>query len=193
LMEQAHLVEKTQGPAAALPYTLELAQQEPENIEVLAYLAQVQHRCKDYSSAESTAYIALHLFPEHPELNALLGRLKRKTGQLDQAVHYLSEAARYDPENQKIYMELAEIYKERREDAHALMAYECAARVNPMNYQPYFAMAQILKDSKDFMGAEGMLRKAAQCAPDDLNIRRQLGAVIALNLVHHSQEVNKYL
>jgi len=33
------------------------------------------------------------------------------------------------------------------------------------------------------------LRKAANLAPKDRNIQRQLAAIIALNLVHHPHEV----
>jgi hypothetical protein len=35
-----------------------------------------------------------------------------------------------------------------------------------------------------------MLRQAAELAPEDLNIRRQLAAIIALNLVHNAQEAS---
>ena len=46
---------------------------------------------------------------------------------------------------------------------------------------------------KDYPGAESMMRRAAQLAPHDVNIRRQLGAIVALNLVHNSQEVSRNL
>ncbi len=48
----------------------------------------------------------------------------------------------------------------------------------------------MLKEAKDYTGTEALLRKSAQLAPDDVNIKRQLGAVIALNLVHNAQEDN---
>ena len=38
-----------------------------------------------------------------------------------------------------------------------------------------------------------MLRSASEMAPEDLNIRRQLGAIVALNLVHNAQEVRPLL
>jgi hypothetical protein len=34
-----------------------------------------------------------------------------------------------------------------------------------------------------------MFRRAAELAPEDVNIQRQLGAVVALNLVYETQEV----
>ena len=50
--------------------------------------------------------------------------------------------------------------------------------------------ALMLRDGKDYLSAETMLRKATELAPDDVNIRRQLGAVITLNLIHNSQEAS---
>jgi hypothetical protein len=38
------------------------------------------------------------------------------------------------------------------------------------------------------VAAERMLQQAAKLDPDDLQIRRQLIAVMALNLIHKSQE-----
>ncbi len=37
---------------------------------------------------------------------------------------------------------------------------------------------------KDYPNAEQMLRHAAKLEPDNLAIQRQLGAVVALNLIH---------
>jgi hypothetical protein len=51
----------------------------------------------------------------------------------------------------------------------------------------------MLKDAKDYSSAEVMLRKAAAVDPKDVNIKRQLGAVIALNLVHKSQQESSQL
>jgi hypothetical protein len=48
----------------------------------------------------------------------------------------------------------------------------------------------VLKESKDYVNAEIMLRKAASFAPKDIGIQRRLAAMIALNLVHHTQTSN---
>jgi Flp pilus assembly protein TadD len=50
-----------------------------------------------------------------------------------------------------------------------------------------------MKNARDYAKAEALLRKAAELAPNDLNVRRQLGAVIALNLVESSQEASSHL
>ena len=47
----------------------------------------------------------------------------------------------------------------------------------------------LLKASRDYPAAESMLRKAADKAPDDIKIHRQLAALVALNLVHNRQPV----
>jgi hypothetical protein len=47
----------------------------------------------------------------------------------------------------------------------------------------------LLKSSRDYPAAESMLRKAAERDPDNVNIHRQLAALVALNLVHSRQPV----
>ena len=49
----------------------------------------------------------------------------------------------------------------------------------------------MLKESRDYLGAESMLRRAADLAPDDVTIHRQLGALVALNLVHNRRAIPK--
>jgi hypothetical protein len=50
-----------------------------------------------------------------------------------------------------------------------------------------------LKESRDYLGAENMLRKASDLDPDNLMVRRTLGAVVALNLVHNRRGVGQEL
>jgi tetratricopeptide (TPR) repeat protein len=61
-------------------------------------------------------------------------------------------------------------------------------QVAPNDYRAFYQSGLILRDNKDYAPAESMLRRAAELAPDNLSIRRQLVAVIALNLVHHQQQ-----
>jgi Flp pilus assembly protein TadD len=55
------------------------------------------------------------------------------------------------------------------------------------------AAANMMRSAKDYSKAEFLLRRAAEIAPNDLNVRRQLGAVIALNLVESSQEASSHI
>ncbi|HBA92656.1 MAG TPA: hypothetical protein DCZ08_13240 [Anaerolineaceae bacterium] len=74
-----------------------------------------------------------------------------------------------------------------------MAAYQQAMRTAPEDYRSFYQAGLILRDGKDYLAAETMLRRAADLAPTDVNIRRQLGAIVALNLVHNCQEANSCL
>ena len=46
-----------------------------------------------------------------------------------------------------------------------------------------------MKESKNYQGAENMLRKAAALDPNNPGIKRQLAAVIAMAIIHQDQHV----
>lgn len=183
--ERARLIHALHGPQQALETLERLAQDHPEEPDLLAFLARTQADCGDIRLAERHAFKALRLNPNQPDLALMLGRLQRKTGQLDQAVHLLSEAVRMAPGQLDAYLELGSVYQDRREYDQALNIYQQAMRVAPRDYQAYFQSGIILRDNKDYAGSEQMLRQAAELAPDNPTIRRQLIAVITLNLVHN--------
>ena len=120
----------------------------------------------------------------------MLAKLIRGSGQLDQVVHLLSEAIRMQPDNIEAYLELGQTYLERREHEAALKVYQRAIQAVPKDPRGYFKAAVIYKDSKDYIAAEAMLQQAAKMDPDNIHVRRQLISVMALNLIHKSQEAN---
>lgn len=193
LLERANLIHRLYGPQVALAVFMELGQLFPQDANILSLLAQTQADCGDTKGAEQSAFAAYHLNPNLPQLNVLLGRLQRAAGQLDQSIHFFSEAIRQSPADVEPYLDLGEAYLDRREHLQALRTYQQAIKIAPRDFRPFYQAANVLRDSKDYVGAEAMLRRAAELAPGDLNIRRQLGAVIALNLVHNSQEANAAL
>jgi len=67
--------------------------------------------------------------------------------------------------------------------------YEKAASIAPNDPRPHYLSGITYKEGKDYKNAESMFRRAATLAPNDVNIRRQLAAVIALNLVHNPKPV----
>ncbi len=188
LLERAKLTRTVHGINTALPMFRELFEMFPENIEILKWLAKTQVEVGDYRSAEHAAREALRIDPTEPEVNFLMGQMQRRAGQLDQAIHYLSEAIRQSPSQIDPYLELGKAYEERREYLMALRIYQQAIKVTPKDYRPYYLAGLMLKESKDYGGAESMLRRAAELAPEEINIRKVLGVVITLNLVHNSLE-----
>jgi len=187
--ERACLIHKVHGARPALEVLEKLAKDYPEEPGLIGYLARVQAECGELKQAERNALKALRLDPEQPDLALMLGQLQRKSGQLDQAVYLLGESIRLAPDHLESYLELASVHQERREYDQALEIYRQAMRIAPNDYQAYYQSGLILRDSKDYSGAETMLRRAADLASDNLTIRRQLVAVIAMNLVHSKQEV----
>jgi len=190
LFERAQLVYRLNGAAAVSSLLMKLAQSYPDESDVLALLARVQVESGDLKGAELSAFRSLRLDPNQPELSLMLGKLQRKSGQLDQAVHLLSEAIKARPETIEAYLELGQTYQERREHGAALEVYRRAMQAAPKDPRGYFQAALIFKDCKDYPAAEAMLQQAAKLDPDDLQVRRQLIAVMALNLIHKSQEAN---
>jgi tetratricopeptide (TPR) repeat protein len=114
----------------------------------------------------------------------MIGQYMHQIGQLDQAIHHLSEATDRFPEHLEAYLELGRAYQDRREHKQALKTYQRAINVSGNDYRPYYQAGIVLKDSKDYVAAEAMLRHAAQLAPNEVSVHRLLAAVVALNLVH---------
>ncbi len=190
LLKRAWLIYQLNGVQVALPELLSLNTAYPDQPSILKLLAQAEMKSGDLTLAEQFTAQALSLDPVQPALNLLMGKLQRLAGQLDQSIHYLSESIRQEPNMVDAYLELSKAYLDRREPAQALQVYQKAMKSVPKDHRPFYHSGLILRESKDYRGAETMLRRAAELAPDDLNIRRQLGAVITLNLIHSSQEAS---
>ena len=180
LIERVALLKKLGAVDEAIKALQELSAAYPREAVVLKDLAEMLAASGNKNDAEAAAQAALRLQPYQPDLHLLAGSLQRETGQLDQAVYHLSEAVHQNPGFVDGYLELGKTYMERRETAMAIEILQQAIAVAPQDARPYFQSALVLKDTKDYVGAEKMLRKAASLDPDDVTIRRQLGALIAL-------------
>ncbi len=188
-LEQARLVYQIQGAQTALPLLMDLSRKS-EDEEVMRLLAHACADTGDLQRAEKFALQSIKVYPGQPDLHLLLGQIYEKLGQLDKSIYHLSEAIKYDPEEMESYIVLGRVYQTRREISLALKVFQSAIQASPEDYRPYYYSGLALRDGKDYQGSETMLRRAAQLAPTDVNIRRQLGAVVALNLVHNCQEAN---
>jgi tetratricopeptide (TPR) repeat protein len=123
----------------------------------------------------------------------LLGRLLRKSGHLDQAIHHFSEAVELCPDNPKAYIDLGRCYQEQRQYDRGLHYLQNAISLAPEDPMAYYFAGLIFKEIKEYENAEIMFKKAADLAPDNLNIHRQLGAVTAINLIHNRQEEPNFI
>jgi tetratricopeptide (TPR) repeat protein len=193
MLKHAHLVREIKGAADSRTIFEGLVKKYPQNIELLKLLAESQWECGDKNAAEGTIRHSLHIDPEQPDLHGFLGIVKSEAGNLDQAVEHFSAQISLDHEQVDGYLNLAKVYQHQREFHKALDTLQQAINVAPQDTRAFLAAAGMLKEAKDYASAEVMLRKAATLAPNDVTIKRQLGAVIALNLVHKSQQESAQL
>ena len=205
LLERVQLLRRARGAQAATDALHDLSQNYPDEPLVLAPLARIMAESSQTDNAIKLAQRSLQAaaaqaavrgdylnldIPSQVEMHILLGRMLRQIGQLDQALHHLNEAIRLDPHLLEPYLELGRTHQERRQLTQALQIYNEATNIAPKDPRPYFQAGLALKESKDYLGAENMFRRAAALAPNDLSIHRQLGAVVALNLVHNRRRTN---
>jgi Flp pilus assembly protein TadD len=193
LIDQAKLVQEINGSASAKVMLEALEQKYPENTEVLNLLAEAQLACGDKAGAQTSALHSLKLQELQPKIQHFVGHLDLEAGHLDQAIHHFSQSIAQDPKDADVYMDLSEAYIQQRDFESALKTLDSAIDLAPEDIRPLISQANLLRNGKDYTRAETRLRKAAEIAPNDLNIRRQLGAVIALNMVHSSQEASSHI
>jgi len=187
-VEQLMLTQAIKGPKAILTQLESLGARNREDPRVLKALAECYSALGQDSEAEQTAMEALKLAGDDANLHYLAGKIQRAGGQLDQAIDHLSEVIRLESTHVEAYLELAQAYTDRRQYEQAVRVYQQATIVCPEDHRPYLQAGMLLKDGADFAAAEVMLRKAASLNPMDLNIHSQLGALMALNFVHHTQD-----
>jgi tetratricopeptide (TPR) repeat protein len=189
-LERLRLIKRSQNLEAGLRALQELVTKNPKQAAYLALLAEWLSEAGKQEAAVQAARLALQegleglTRKERADLHTLIGLHMRKNGQLDQAIHHLSEAIAESSDHLDAYLELGRVYQERREYQQALKVYQKAINLAGGDFRPYYQAGLVLKDSKDYMAAEAMLRRAAQLAPNEVSVHRLLGAVVALNLVH---------
>jgi len=190
-LERLRLIKRAQSLEAGLRALQELVTQNPKQAAYLALLAEWLSEAGKPEAAVQAARLALQegleglTRKERADLHTMIGLFMRKNGQLDQAIHHLSEAIAEASDHLDAYLELGRVHQERREYQQALKVYQKAINLAGGDFRPYYQAGQVLKDSKDYMAAEAMLRRAAQLAPNEVSVHRLLGAVVALNLVHN--------
>ncbi|MFZ2096565.1 MAG: tetratricopeptide repeat protein [Anaerolineales bacterium] len=190
-LERVNVIKKMNGPRAALDELSQLNGSYPDDFELLNALAKAFLEVDEPENAAKVAEQALKVCNEktspheQANLHLLIGQVLRQAGQLDSSIQHLSQAIELAPNRLEPYLELGLARKERREYQQALKIFEQATMVAPNDPRAPYQAGLALKESKDYKSSETMLRRAVSLAPNDLLIRRQLAAVVALNLVHN--------
>jgi tetratricopeptide (TPR) repeat protein len=190
-LDRIELLSTLNGVEEALTAVKSLASQYPRDKQIAITLIEFLAKAGDQESAIKLSQEILTSAENETEdlvtsrLLLLLGRLLRNSGQLDQAIHYLTMAINQSPPNSAPYIELGRCYQDRRQYELALKNYQEAINIQPDNPKGYYLTGMALKESKDYENAEIMFKRASQLAPKDINIHRQLAAVTAINIVTH--------
>ncbi len=199
-LERIAILHEWQGAKAALSEINALLEAFPQSALLLLRQGSILAELDEIEAAISAAQSALRQchqsssavsLEDHALSHRLLGEFFYRSGHLDQAVYHLNEALTLLPNDETAYLILADIYLSRGESERALTAYQRCLNLNPENSQAYFKAGIIYKELKDYPTAEQMLRQAARLEPNNLAIQRQLGAVIALNLIHTQRTKEK--
>jgi tetratricopeptide (TPR) repeat protein len=190
ILDEIKLVKEINGSASARNLIEYFVKQMPENAELLSMLAESQLENGDARGAEITARRVLKINPDSLKMLVFIGKQQMNKGQLDQAIHSFSQAIKIAPELLEAYFLLANVYEKQRENAKAIDIMKQVIELSPKEIQAYVTLANLYKDAKNYRLAEEMLKQAVEIDPKNVSIKRQLGALLALNLVHQSQEVS---
>ena len=190
LIRKAEIMGETEG----LETLIKLSQRFPNRGDVFFALSKMLDSAGNLTDAVHAAQQAIRKAGNLLDTEGLarlhlhLAQLLKQDGQLDQSLHLLDEAIRMAPYLVEAHLERGRVFLARRQFAEAIEVYKQAAEIAPREMKPHWEAGLALKDAKDYAGAENELRKAAHLAPTDPHLQRQLAAVIALNMVHKSQE-----
>ncbi len=190
-LERVNIIKKVSGPQIALNELKTLITAYPGDFNLLNALSKSFYEVGKLENAVAVAQQALGSqtekasAKEQANLHLLIGQVLRQSGQLDQSIQHLEDALQLAPSRLEPYLELGLARKERREYQQALQIFERATAIAPNDPRAPFQAGLALKESKDYKLSETMLRRAVSLAPNDITIRRQLAAVVALNLIHN--------
>ncbi len=197
LLEKVDIIQTCQGKNAAKVELERLNEQFPNNANIISALAEIQASEGNCELAIKYAHQAIKLgngtltSDEKANLHYLLGKSFHQCGQLDLAIFQLNEAIQLNPLHLDTYLLLGQAQKEQRLNQSALQTYHKAIQAIPNDPRPYYQASLLLKEMHDYQAAEEMLRRACDLDPNNLTLRRQLGALVAHNLIHNRQSSSK--
>jgi tetratricopeptide (TPR) repeat protein len=193
-LKRATLLGECKDPASKLSALKSLANKFPDDFDVLNDLVYTLSQANATEEAIQVAQESIQKAdPENDQshlagIHYLLGDLLRKIGQLDQSIHHLTQSIKYRENYVDAYLALGDVYQKQRQYKKAQKIFHQAIGAAPDDPRPYVNAAIAHKDGKDFHTAEDLLRKAVELAPQEVAIRKQLAAVIAINLVQNPSQ-----
>lgn len=162
----------------------EMLEERPDEERLWAALAEAHEAQEDFEAAIDAASHATRLSPRETSYRLLMGRLCRRSGQLDRALDELLKAQANGTLDALVSRELGLVYEQRREMPLALEAFQRALHLDPEDEQSHYMAGLIYKQQKAYHQAARMFERAVEINPKDSEALQQLAAVRALELVH---------
>ena len=186
LCEISSLKKELFGTKPAFEFLLDYQNENDEMI--LCQLALFEMELNNIKDAENFALASLLLNPHQADLKKILGQIAQQNGNLDQAVKYFTEAIQCDPENSERYLDACNIYIYRREVVKALDVLEQGIKTISNDWRLFQKAGKIYWEMKDYIKAELLIRQASELNLNDQQLKRQLSALSAMNIIHQKQE-----
>jgi tetratricopeptide (TPR) repeat protein len=197
-VKRGSLLSQSSEPAAGLAMLENLVGQYPTQPAIHSALAKNLYRVGRKEDAIQHAQQALQQSNNNEtpldgheigEMHTLLGNLYNELGHLDQAIYQFNTALQQEPEHIDAYLALAETYHKQRQFLKAQEVLEQAINAAPSDPRSYFKAGMAYKDGRNYEASANMLRKAAQLSPHDINIRKQLAAVMAIVVLNNTRNL----
>jgi len=142
----------------------------PDYLEPRLRRAQMHMFMHDPKAAEADLREVLKRDPNHPDALANLGMIKRRTGDLDGAVRYLSQSLSVRPDNVLARMALGGVEGQRGDFAAAAAQFQHAMELAPNDPRPASAMAAALYRMGEKQRAKQILDRAAEQFPGSADV-----------------------
>lgn len=160
----------------------------PSDHRVIKNHAKYQIEAGYTNQALETLQKCLYLTPQDPEAMLLMGQAYHALKNSPSAIKYFSEAIAIEPGMNDALIGLGQVYQDERDLDKAIAYYEKALAITDTDPKAYHLAASVYREKKDYNKAELVLKEAIQKFPSDLNLKGQLAAVMAINLVSNMQE-----
>jgi tetratricopeptide (TPR) repeat protein len=148
---------------------------QPDNIDVLYFLAEISYRSGNYASAVQYIKNALLHDPTNAEAYNNLGLILQDEGKFDDAIQCCQKAIGLNPDLPDTYINLGNASKEKKQFGDAVQYYQKALQLNPGRVDVYINLGIALQKVERFDEAIIYCQKALEMDPDNADMYYNLG------------------
>jgi tetratricopeptide (TPR) repeat protein len=161
--------------AAQAEAVLHLSPDKTAEADAHQYLGLVRLIQRDHAGARPCFERALRIDPRFAAAHHYLGVLHEQAGDMQAAEASFRKAMASDPRYALPRVRLAYLAYDRKEYANAKRLFEQALAVDASEYMAHLGLGELARSRKDYADQLARCRRAAELAPDDGNVRNQLG------------------